>query len=339
MSLFMLKKIIVTGISILALIGLLFMVGPHPSKPVFKKEVPAIPQNAAALESYIAQKEKKDAPIKPGNEAKIIWVNDSTKQKAPYALVYLHGFSASHEEGNPVHRWMASTYGMNLYLARLADHGRAVADPLLNFTAASAWADAVEAVAIGKQIGEKVIILSTSTGGTLSLMLAAHDPTIHAQVLLSPNIAINDPNAWLLNDPWGFEIAKKVIGSPYKTVEDTTVLYARFWDAKYRVEALVQLQELIETSMTSATFKAIHQPTLLLYYFKDKTHQDPVVRVDAMLDMFHTIQTPEDKKKQVALADAGSHVIGSSIKSKDLVGVKREIATFLQDVLGIATKQ
>ncbi len=30
-------------------------------------------------------------------------INDSLKEKTEYAVVYLHGFSASQEEGDPVH--------------------------------------------------------------------------------------------------------------------------------------------------------------------------------------------------------------------------------------------
>jgi pimeloyl-ACP methyl ester carboxylesterase len=58
-------------------------------------------------------------------------------------------------------------------------------------------------LAIGRQLGNKVIIMGTSTGGTNALQLAAAYPNdVEALILLSPNIAINDPNAWLLNNPW-----------------------------------------------------------------------------------------------------------------------------------------
>jgi hypothetical protein len=45
-------------------------------------------------------------------------------------------------------------------------------------------------------------------------------------VLLSPNIAINDPNAWLLNDHWGLQIARLVVGGKYiEFKEDYGPLY------------------------------------------------------------------------------------------------------------------
>ena len=39
------------------------------------------------------------------------------------------------------------------------------------------WADTVEALAIARRVGEKVLILSTSTGGTLTA-LALHEPEL-----------------------------------------------------------------------------------------------------------------------------------------------------------------
>ena len=60
-------------------------------------------------------------------------------------------------------------------------------------------------------------------GGTLALKLAAEFPEIAGLVLLSPNISINDPNAWLLNNPWGLQIARMIKGK-YNTSDDTAAL-------------------------------------------------------------------------------------------------------------------
>ena len=138
-------------------------------------------------------------------------------------MVYLHGFSASQEEGDPVHVEFARAFGCNLYLSRLAGHGIDTIDAMINLTAEELWNSAKEAYAIGKQLGKKVIILATSTGGTLALKLAAEYPEITGLILLSPNIAINDPNAWLLNNPWGLQIARLIKGK-YNTSDDTTAI-------------------------------------------------------------------------------------------------------------------
>ena len=60
--------------------------------------------------------------------------------------------------------------------------------------------------------GKKVILMSTSTGGTLSLKLAANFPEIAGLILYSPNIEINNPSAFLLNDPWGLQIRTMLFG-------------------------------------------------------------------------------------------------------------------------------
>ena len=163
------------------------------------------------MEKYIANNESKHK-LKPDNEARILWYNDSTKEKTEYAVVYLHGFSASQEEGDPVHYEFAKKFGCNLYLARLAEHGVDTTVPLANYTAEKSWRSAVEAYAIGKQLGRKIILMSTSTGGTLALKLCAEFPDISANIMMSPNIAINDPNAWLLNNHWGLQIAHIIVG-------------------------------------------------------------------------------------------------------------------------------
>jgi pimeloyl-ACP methyl ester carboxylesterase len=108
--------------------------------------------------------------LKPDNEARIVWANDSLKQKTEYVIVYLHGFSASQEEGNPVHRRIAAQFGCNLYLSRLSEHGIDTTDALFNMTAESLWESAKEALCHRQATWPyKVILMGTSTGGTLAL--------------------------------------------------------------------------------------------------------------------------------------------------------------------------
>jgi pimeloyl-ACP methyl ester carboxylesterase len=319
---------------ILLLLIITYFLGPKPSPPKYAKELPAVPSEPSLIEKYISDHEALHK-LKPNNEARIVWMNDSLKDKTPYAVVYLHGFSASQEEGDPVHISFAKKFGCNLFLARLEDHGIDTTEPLLRLTADRLWNSAKEAYAIGKQLGKQVILMSTSTGGTLALKLAAEYPDIAGLILLSPNIAINDPNAWLLNNHWGLQLANLIKGK-YNYAKDTTAVYAQYWNPKYRIESAVQLEELIETSMKASAFEKVKQPTLLLYYYKDEDHQDPVVKVSAMKRMFKQLGTPENLKRQAAIPDAGDHVIGSSIKSKDVPAVQNECEKFAVEILKLA---
>ena len=318
------------GVFLILLIVVYFL-GPQPSTPKYKNELPAVPSEPAQLEKYIANNESKHK-LKPDNEARIVWFNDSTKEKTDYAVVYVHGFSASQEEGDPVHREFAKKFGCNLYLPRLAEHGIDTSDALANYTAEKSWRSAVEAYAIGKQLGKKIILLSTSTGGTLALKLCGEFPDIAANIMLSPNIAINDPNAWLLNNHWGLQIAHIVEGK-HRIADDTTPVYKQYWNQRYATSALVQLEELLESTMKESTFKKVTQPTLLLYYFKDKDNQDPVVKVSAMKRMFVQLGTPDSLKREVAIPNAAAHVLGSPIKSKDVESVRNEVDKFAVEIL------
>lgn len=317
----------------LLLFGVYFL-GPEPERPRFANNLPVVPASGLALERYVAQHEGLH-PVRPDNEARIVW-HDSTRAKTEYSIVYLHGFSASQKEGDPVHRRFAEQFGCNLFLARLADHGLDTTETLLSFTADRLWASAREALAIGEKIGEKVIMISTSTGGTLALMLAARYPEkVHALINLSPNIAINDPAAFLLNDPWGLQIARMVMGGKYRATGGTAE-ESRYWDSKYRLEALVELEELLESSMVEETFRAVTQPSLTLYYYKNESEQDPQVKVSAMLDMHRQLGTPDSLKVAVAIPEAGAHVIGSSITSRDVESVYNAMETFAFNKLRIA---
>lgn len=318
------------GILLLILI-IVYFLGPQPATPKYSNQLPIVPSDALQLEKYISDNETAHK-LKPDNEARIIWYNDSTKVKTEYAVIYLHGFSASQEEGDPVHKDFAKKFGCNLYLSRLADHGVDTTEPLANFTAEKIWNSALEAYAIGKQLGKKVILMSTSTGGTVALKLCAEYPDIAANIMLSPNIAINDSKAWMLNNHWGLQIAQLVQGK-HRIVDDTTALYAKYWNNRYTTSSLVQLEELLESTMKESTFQKIKQPTLLLYYFKDEENQDDVVKVSAMKRMFAQISTPVNLKRQVALPNTENHVLGSPIKSKDVKSVQVECEKFGIEVL------
>jgi esterase/lipase len=320
----------IIGITLLVLV-IIYLLGPNPSTPIYNETLTSLPSTPAELEDYIAAKESLHK-IKPGNHAEIIW-KDSLHQKTKYAIVYLHGFSASREEGNPIHTNIAKKYGCNLYLSRLAEHGIDTTEPMLNMTADNLWESAKEAYNIGKKLGEKVILVGTSTGGSLALQLAATYPEINAVILLSPNIAINDPNAWLLNNPWGLQIARMVKGSKYNEAKNKTAIYKKYWDYQYRLEAAVQLEEYLETAMTKETFAAIKQPVLTLFYYKDEQHQDPVVEVSAMQEMMKELGTPSNVKKEQAIPNAENHVLGSYILSKDIPAVENAISSFMSEVV------
>jgi esterase/lipase len=310
----------------------LYFLGPHPSTPLYDSTLPVVP-DITSIDGYVRSRES-EHKLRPDNEARIVWA-DSAGHLTRYSILYLHGFSASQGEGDPVHRYIAKKYRCNLYLSRLAEHGIDTTEKLINLTADKMWESAKEAYAIASRLGQKVIVMGTSTGASLALMLAAKYPEIHSLILLSPNIEIFDKNAWLVNNPWGLEIGRMVNGSDYVLSEDTRPLYKQYWSYGYRIEAVAQLEEMLETAMTNDVFNKVKQPVLMLYYYRDPIHQDSVVKVDAMLKMYSELGTPSNKKRSASIPGAGNHVIGSYIKSRDVESVKKEIEKFVEEVLDI----
>ena len=319
----------ITGVTLCILVGI-YLLGPHPSPAKLNNTLPNIPAQIS-LDSFIQAGEKQHH-LKANNEAKIVWA-DSSHQATEYAIVYLHGFSASQMEGAPIHENIAKAYHCNLYLARLAEHGIDTTEDLLNLTAEKYWESAKLAYAIGKKLGKKVIIMSTSTGGTLSLQLAAAYPEIAGLIMYSPNIEINNPAAPLLNNPWGLQIARFVKGGNYADIKYQHPDYPKYWNVQYRLESTVELQNLIEATMTKETFEKVNQPCLALYYYKDETNQDNVVKVSAIKKMLSQISTPENLKKGVAIPNAGNHVLASPLVSKDIITVEKETKDFMEKII------
>ncbi len=331
------RRFIFITFPIILLVGIYFM-GPEPDQPVWNMDHTVVPQDPANLEAYVKTREAAHK-LKPDNEARIVWA-DSSRRKTAYSVVYLHGFAASQEEGDPIHERFAKTFGCNLYLARMSDHGIDTTEQLLYFTPDRWWRSSKEALAIGKALGEKVILMSTSTGGTMALVLAAEYPEdVFALINMSPNIAINDPAAWISNNPWGLQLVRLVMGGKYNISKAKPgvdmKLNNQYWNDKYRFEAVCQLEELLEDKMNKSTFEKVRQPCLTLYYYKNEQEQDPTVKVSAMLEMNNQLSTPDSLKMAVPIPNGGGHVLGSHIVSKDLETVSKEVRKFAIEKLGM----
>ncbi|TRX58384.1 alpha/beta hydrolase [Fulvivirga sp. M361] len=320
--------------AVIIVLALVYFLGPKGENPVLTTAPAMVSSDLKYLEDSINQAESALTSIKQGNHARIIWADSSEYKKTPYSIVYLHGFSASHEEGSPLHTEIARRYGCNLFLTRLEGHGITEEEPMLHLTVDGLVNSAKQSLAIAKQLGKKVILLTTSTGGTLGLYLAQNDPDIAAIILYSPNIDIFDPAAKLLSKPWGLQIARMVVGGDYNQWELDSGR-ANFWTNKYRLEAAVQLRILLDATMTKETFEHINQPTFLGYYYKSDAAMDSTVSVVAMKEMFHQLGTPDDKKREVAFPNVGHHVIASHFTSKDLSSVRSETFAFLEEIVGL----
>lgn len=324
----MIKKILKIILGIFGLLFILFFSGPKVEAPILYKDLPAVSQNLTELNDWINSNEDTISNLKKGNRSRIEFF-DSIPQKTKYAVIYFHGFSASSEEGAPFHQNIAKHFKANLYLPRLYGHGIAGESPLEDFTGDAYIDSAREALAVAKTLGDQVIVLGTSNGGTLSLLLGT-DPQVVSIGLYSPNIRINDPLAGLITMPWGLNLATSVAGSDYHIVQGMVSPKENFWTPRYHMQSLTHVQKLLEVAMIPEMFAKIKVPVFMGYYYKDEQNQDNVVSVPAMLDMFEQLGTPNDKKEKMAFPDSGDHVMTSHMTSKDIKGVTRESIRFFE---------
>ena len=328
------KKILAAILIIIGGLLIFFLAGPRPE---FEKPIQTISPLAVSieeLESYIEKKESGVEDLKPDNEARIIWA-DSVR-KTPYSMVYLHGFSASQREGDPVHRTIAEMFGMNLYLSRIAGHGINSEESFVELTPEAMVKSAREAIAIGNIIGEKVIVMSCSTGGTYSIYLATQNPDmIDALIMYSPNLKLYDPTVDLVTGPWGRFIAETV-GGKYRIIEESIgTEKEKYNTTTYRIEGIIALQALLEQTMIDNIFRQVKQPTFIGYYYKNEEEMDKVISVDRIREYVKITGTPDNKLEVVEFEHAGTHVVPSGLDSKDIESVIEETRNYMINTLKI----
>jgi hypothetical protein len=132
------KRLLIFLLALIVVLTITYFLGPKPPLPTFPTATYSFQPTTTLpdLERQITESERQVAGIKPNNEARIVWADSSKKEKTKVAMLYLHGFGASHTEGYPVDVDLAKRFGCNLYLARLHEHGVELGDNnLFNFNA------------------------------------------------------------------------------------------------------------------------------------------------------------------------------------------------------------
>ncbi len=221
------------------------------------------------VDAYLATREQQFDDIIVGVQKQVIWADESGV-RTPLSIVYLHGFTATSKEIRPVPDRIAAALGANLYLARLSGHGRS-ADALAEATIDHWMRDVSEALKVGFAIGQRVIVIGTSTGGTLTAALAqdkAAIKNIAGFIFISPNFAINNRAATLLTWPFARYWVPLVIGDWQRSVPRND-LHARYWTTDYPTVALMPMAALVK-AVDDLDFAEVDVPALFYYSPKDQ---------------------------------------------------------------------
>ena len=237
-------------------------------RPTFE-EVWVEPDLPPELDVYLDSAESAVPGLRPEARRGIVWA-DPSKTVTPVSLVYLHGFSADRHEIEPVMSELGRVLGANVYFTRLRGHGRdgeAMAE-----AGVEDWlADAAEAVAVGKRIGEAVVLVGTSTGGTLATWVATRpeaEDWVDGLILVSPNFQPRDRSSRILLQPWGGQIARLVVG-PERCFEPENDAQELHWTTCYPTSALLPMMALVERVRTT-DLRAVDIPVLLVYSPRDR---------------------------------------------------------------------
>ena len=252
-------------IAVLALVlGLVWRFGPREIALLGPVDV-AVPA-VTELEAWAAATE---ADVRPGQARQIVWAG-APGLSQDLALVYLHGFSAGAQEIAPVSQQVAAALGANLFITRLTGHGLDGA-ALAQASAADWWRDTAEALAVGRRLGKKVVLIGTSTGATL-VAEAARDPVLGPQidgaVLISPNFGLKNPLARLLTWPFA-RLWVPMIAGKQRCFRAWNDLHAQASTTCYPTVALLPVAALIAHAAQS-DFRTAHQPALLIWSDMDQ---------------------------------------------------------------------
>lgn len=324
------KKII---LGLLAALVFTYFMGPHPSAPILLPQASwkDIPDEVTKVQSYVDSIEALNKNLKQNNQGRVVFADTLQPKKTKYVFLYVHGFSASQMEGDPVHRDLAKAFGANLVLARVAGHGEKTSEHVMQTLTADEMYQSVENyLAIAKKLGEKVVVLGTSFGGAMSVNLCKNHPEINALILYGPCIKIKDPAAEIVDNPWGLQIARLILKGDNRTIPSKNPLHDQYWSLHYRIEGIVAMQNFLTHTMNKETFAGMKTPVYLTYYYKDKDHQDDVVSVDAMQEMFPLLGTADSLKKQEAFPLSGYHVMTSPILGQHVEIVSQKSIEFLE---------
>jgi len=218
----------------------------------------------AGIDEWLAASESAFPDIRPGLAKEIIWADPAAKSRTALAVVYIHGFSASKGEVRPLPDLVAKAFGANLFYTRLAGHGRS-GDAMAEASVGDWQKDMLEALEIAARLGDRTLIIATSTGASLATWALSQPPLaarVAGAVFLAPNFRIKGRGAFLLTAPLASLSARVILGHR-RSFAPLNALHAAYWTAEYPVPALLPMAALV-AQVRALPFETIQVPTLFI---------------------------------------------------------------------------
>lgn len=226
-------------------------------------------------DAYLASEEADIPNLRPSSAKEIVWAYPASRAKTPLAIVYLHGFSADKAEMRPLADEVARALHANLFYTRLTGHGRDGA--AMEQATVNDWVnDLAEAMAIGRTIGSRVVVVAASTGATLGA-LGTTIPHLmdgaEGLVFVSPNFAINDRWAFMLDMPFARDLLP-LIGGKTRGFTPVNEGQAAHWTTEYPIGALAPMAALVR-AVRNIDWTKVKPLPLLVFYSQEDSVVDP----------------------------------------------------------------
>ena len=228
--------------------------------------------NINSLDKLIEDSENEILNIRPDTEKKIIWANQN-KVKTKISLIFIHGFSATRAELDPVIEMLGKELNANIFFTRLRGHGLD-GEALAEATFDDWMIDTKEAIDIGNAIGDKLILIGCSTGCSLIHTNLQYINNAAAVIYVSPNFGSKSYLGKLLIIPGAKWFIPFIFGKEYSFVPRNAD-HARCWTTSYPIRALFAVKDSVVAAYKVKHIK-IKQP--VLFWFSD---DDQVVSAKA----------------------------------------------------------
>ncbi|GHA00840.1 lysophospholipase [Arenicella chitinivorans] len=263
----------------------------------------------AEMQSGLAQLEANHSDIVENTEKHIRFYAET--QQTDFAIVYLHGFSATRMELHPLVDRLADALQANVFYTRLTGHGRSQ-DAMLDGSVAAWKQDTEEALALAQRLGRKIIVIGTSTGGTLATWLNANISDADAPfatILISPNFAVKSRSSELLQWRLGRWLVK-ILKGDYYSFTPHNEFHAKYWTERYPIDAIAPMLDLVD-EVAEIDKQRITTPHMIVYSPQD--HVIDVSKIIEFADALGSEQTvvlpftqSKDPAQHVLVGDASS---------------------------------
>ena len=323
----MVRKILIVLVLVVAAATALFFAGPRVAADTTVRFDAAV--IGPVPEAYLQRTEGAVAGIRPGLEKQVVWADPARKARTPFSIVYVHGFSASKQEIRPLPDRVAAALGANLFFTRLTGHG--MDGPAMATGSVNSWInDYAEALAIGRAIGERVIVLGTSTGASLASWGATRPDLmkdVAALVLVSPNYGARAAGAELLTMPWGLQIAHLVAGTE-RSFTPLNEAHGRYWTTRYPMSAVLPMAATTDLAF-GAPVEQAKIPALFVFSDADQGGRAERTRlIAARWGAPHEIVSVE------ASGDPSNHVIaGDALSPQTTEALSQAVGDWLRRML------